>query len=142
MTRRIAYLCLAVLLAFALSSPVYAGATKVQGNLVTPPVTLDAGSDKLPAPAGDGFNDTVSVPADSSCPLPGIGACAADPNTTCGIAPGMGADPFSGECPPSGGACGGPALTETCCVEALTGPDGITAGDDPGTIALARPRAR
>ena len=108
MFRRILFVGAAMLFAVAMTRPVYAGATQVQGNLITPPVTLDAGSDKLPAPTGDGFNDTVSVPADSSCPLPGIGACAADPNITCGISPGMVADPSSGECPLSGGACGGP----------------------------------
>ncbi len=98
-------------------------------DFVAPPGEWDAGADLTPAPSGDGVNDALNIPISSGCPLPGIGACAADPNITCNIAPGSGADPFSGDCPPSGGACGPPG--DTCCVEALTGPDGITVADIP-----------
>ena len=115
----------------ALSSPVSRAASSAfSARFVRPPTAIDAGADRLP-PAG--VNDSINIPSSSACPRPGAGACAADPNTTCSLAPGSAADPFSSECGLSGGTCGGPAATETCCVETLTGPDGITAADAPST---------
>jgi hypothetical protein len=103
-----------------------AGSTKIQGNIVPPPRILDGGKDQAPPGAPDGVNDAIAVPFGNACTNPGIGACAADPNVTCSLAPGSGSDPASGACPPFVGCSGCPL-----CVEGLTGPDGITPADVP-----------
>ena len=151
MMRELITVPLAALLAFALTSPVYAGATKVQGNFVAPPTTLDAGSNLAPvdpntALVADDINDAPAVPGATGCPLPGVGACAADPNITCSLAPGSAANPFDTTCPHSGGACGFRRLSprsRQCCVEALTGPDGVTSADEAGpSLHLANGKSK
>jgi hypothetical protein len=127
----------AALTAFALAATsALAGSTKIQGNIVPPPRILDGGVDLDPPGAPDGVNDSIAVPFANDCTNPGIGACAADPNITCSLAPGSGSDvtgtAHEVEVPP-GGICPGSTLCSGCplCVEGLTGPDGITAGDVP-----------
>ncbi len=85
----------AVLFAVVAARPALAG-TRMQGRFVSAPTRLDGGADKLPAPAGDGHNDTVNMPADSSCPLPGIGSCTADPNIACSLEAGFSYPGFAG----------------------------------------------
>ena len=71
MFRRILLVSVAALFAVAITSPVFAGATKVQGNLVHSPTVLDAGSDLTPPLATDGINDAPAIPGATGCPLPG-----------------------------------------------------------------------
>lgn len=103
-------------------------------RLVKPNITYDAGAD-LQAPVG--INDSINIPSATGCQKPGIGACAANPTITCSLTPGSGLDPAcapgptcsaagGGGCPAFPG-CGGCPL----CVEALTGPDGVTGADVP-----------
>lgn len=131
--------------------------SKVKMSLVKPNVTYDSGADLSPT---DGVPDSANIPSSSACPLPGIGACAGAPTTNCTLAPGSAMNLFcvddvntvcaapgvpypcctgpgtaacgcgvagaADTCPPTA-LCGG----APCCVEALTGPDGITAFEAP-----------
>ena len=136
MSHRSIVMGVAIFVVCIISCSSHASSTTIQSNIVSPPMTLDGGADRLPYPSGDGINDSVGTPSSSSCPFPGIGFCAADPTIVCSMLPHAGIDLSSYECPLSSGFCSGPPATETCCIESEIGPDGITSGDNAGSIAL------
>ena len=118
------YQCLAVeeALASARAGLRVRSGQRIAFELVTPPITIDGGADRLPLGAPDGVNDTATTPWASGCPLPGVGRCAGDPRVNCVLQPGRGVDSQSADCP---GA--------SACVELATGPDGVTPADKPRT---------
>jgi hypothetical protein len=93
----------------------------VKLEITTPPIDYDGGVDRLPLAAPDGVNESIAIPQTSGCPFPVVGTCARKPSRTCSLAPGSGADATNADC-----GADGP------CLEAFTGPDGVTPADRPG----------